>query len=233
VASCAEGPTLPPDDAAVAPLLKKGGGGGGGPPQLRDVDVEIPTGNALIDDGLGPYRGENCAVVAKAGSSFSFFPFYGAMNRKERKDYENDPNCRDINGTLIQRSIRVDLANAMVHDPASHPNEDVTLAQLIIDQGLDPIGSDDVMNHAKVSVFDGSGVYQSRVSFGVPYCNYLMFDDEVGSNDLTVAQTEGNVRVETQAWPDNVGLCAHDTGGDEPLVILLHLDIAYDAKDKP
>ena len=49
------------------------------------------------------------------------------MNGKERKYDENDPDCRDTSGTLIQRSIRVDLANAMVHDPTSHPNEDVTL----------------------------------------------------------------------------------------------------------
>ncbi len=44
-----------------------------------------------------------------------------------------------------------------------------------------------------------------------------------------VTQGNGIVRVKTQPGLDNnVGLCAHDTGGPEPLLILLHLDIAYD-----
>lgn len=233
VASCAEGPTLPPDDAEVGPLLKKGGG----PPQLRDVDVEIPsdyTGNALIGDDFelndGLYEGGKCAVVAKAGSSFSFFPFYGAMNGKERKDYEGDPDCRDAEGSLIQRWMRVDLANAKVHTE-DHVDEP-TLAQFILDEGLPEIdiGNDDVMNHAKVSTFDVSG--SSGGSFGVPYCNYLQFNDAVGPNDLLISQDGSVVHVRTQDYPNNVGLCAYDVSGEEPLWVLLHLDIAYDVKDK-
>ncbi len=173
--------------------------------------------------------------MAKAGSSFSFFPFYGAMNGKERKDYERDSDCRRTDGSLIQRRMSVNLAAAMVHVGPDHVDEE-TLGEMIDAGSMDPIVGFDgvdlgVMNHAQVSVFDGSGDYTSRGSFGVPYCNYLMFNaaGAPGSNDLMVSQSTDTVRVQTQPGLDNnVGLCAYDTSGEEPLVIFLHLDIAYD-----
>jgi hypothetical protein len=240
VASCAEGPTLPLDNGEVGAVLKKGGPKG---PQLREVNVAIPSpsdfpGNALIGDGLvlteGLYEGGKCGVVALAGSSFSFFPFYGGMNKKQLRDFEKAGECgwnhdSPTDSTAVRRWMRVDLAAAKVHVGPDHIGE-LTLGEMIGLGSMDSIGTDDVMNHAKVSIFDGSGTYDSRGSFGVPYCNYLMFNagGAPGSNDLRVTQSTGTVRVETQPGPNNVGLCAHDTGGAEPLEILLHLDIAYD-----
>jgi hypothetical protein len=237
---------LPSEDGESGPVLAKGGPKG---PQLREVNVAIPSliermpqdvPNALIGDGLqmtdGVYEGGKCGVVALAGSGFNFFPFYGGMNKKELRDFEQAGECGwnwdGTDSTAVRRWVRVDLANAKVHTDVTHSNEP-TFAQFIIDQSLPDIGTNDIMNHAKVAFFDVSGL--SRGMFGVPYCNYLRFDNDVGSKNLRITHDgDGStVHVETQPDPDNIGLCAYDVTLEPPLgTVLLHIDIAYDVKEK-
>jgi hypothetical protein len=273
VTSCAEGPTLPPDDGEVGPVLKKGGGKGGGPPQVRDVDVEIRSdfaGNALIGDGLGLYEGGKCGALAVRSTNFYMRPFDGGMNKKEMRDFEESAECgRNPDSTAVRRWMSVDLSAARVHrickpgdadfdpsleacpndHPVSHDGE-LTLAQMIANGDLDSIvgsGFDHghVYNAGVGSINTTDGL--SRGSFRVVYCGAashpLKFDASrfPGSNDVWVDNSDTtNVHIETQPGPhDNVGLCAHydatwdgDSETQTPLVLLLHLDFAYDVIDQ-
>jgi hypothetical protein len=262
VASCAEGPTLPPDDAGVGPVLKKGGGGG--PPQFRDVDVHISNvvPNALVGDTWSDtldYKGGWCGTVAKAYTSFSMWPFYGGMNRKELKDYENDLTCWE-NGSLIRRWMRVDLAAARVHkicrpgdddfDPSleSCPNDnptehvgEMTLGELADSLWLDDPAGRDTVRLATVGIFDSETDF-SRGGLRIDYCGAashpLKFDASrfLGSNDVSVTRPDtATTHIETQSGLDNnVGLCGHyDETEGQAMVLLLHLDFEYDVKDKP
>ncbi|KPJ92265.1 MAG: hypothetical protein AMS18_07765 [Gemmatimonas sp. SG8_17] len=240
---------------------------------LRDVDVGIADtllnglSNALEGDGLGLYVGSDpnhlengeCGVVAQAGSAFSFWPFYGGMNRKQLRDFERRGECgRNPDGSAVRRAVTINLADAKVHricasggsdfvicendDPTNHSGE-MTLGELIADSLVDPIAGADSVRNIKLAFLETtSGL--SRGSFQVEYCGGLGFVDEGtwGLYALSVDNTDlSSVHVETQAGPDrNVASCGHyDTKWDPqretptPLVLLLHVDITYDVIDKP
>jgi hypothetical protein len=268
MASCGEGPTGTSGEAPeVGAVLAKGGQGGGGGPKekFRDVDVHVPSAaeNALIGDpesvsGLD-YIGGFCGTRAKAASSFSFWPFYGGMNRKEMKDYENNPDCW-VNGSLIRRWLRVDLASARVHkicrpgdsdfDPSleSCPNDnpsehegEMTLGEWAASSNpLDDPAGRDTVRVASVGIFDSETGF-SRAGLRIDYCGAashpLKFDASrfVGSNDVSLSRSGSSTHIATQTGPDdNVGLCGHyDATSGQSMVLLLHVDFEYDVKDKP
>jgi len=243
---------------------------------LRDVDMLIPgtvsTGltNFLRGDTLGLYVGGDrnhldgeCGVVAQAGSTFSFFPFYGGMNKKELRTFERLAECGrnpEPKGPAVRRTVTINLNDARVHricpstdsefvvcenvDSLNHSGES-TLGELIAAGQLDSIMGADSVRHVTVAFFETSNDL-SRGGFQVAYCGGLGFVDDGtwGLYALSVDNSNpSNVHIETQRGPHwNVASCGHyDTKWDDldgnpntptPLVLLLHVDIAYDVIDK-
>jgi len=240
---------------------------------LRDVDVVIPEtlssgiDNYLQPDDLGPYVGSDpnhlengeCGVVAQAGSTFSFWPFYGGMNRKQLRDFERAGECgRNPDGTAVRRAVTINLAAAKVHkicastgsdfvicendDPTNH-SADSTLAELIAAGRVDAIAGADTVRKVQLAFLEDD---LSRGGFQVEYCGGLGFGDEGvwGLHALSVDHADpSRVRVETQEEPDlNVASCGHyDTTYDDldgnpqtptPLVLLLHVDLVYEVVEK-
>ena len=242
---------------------------------LRDVNMWIPdtlpTGltNSLKSDTLGLYIGSDrnhlenengeCGVVAVAGSTFSLWPFYGGMNRKQLRDFERAFDCGvGSDGKALRRAATINLADALVHracwsddaefvlcensDPMDHVGE-VTLQDMIdagldsiVGAGLDSIVGTDTVRNFKLAHFD-TGNSRSRGGFQVAYCGGLGFvdDGQWGLYALEVDNSDpSHVYVGTQAGQDkNVASCGHlDTVSGRAVVLLLHVDIAYEVIDK-
>ena len=161
----------------------------------------------------------------------------------------------------MRRTVTINLNDAIVHkicpsdnsdfalcennqDPTDH-SSDRTLGDYIAAQELDSIMGADSVRHVTVAFFETSSGL-SRGGFQVAYCGGLGFVDEGtwGLYALTVDNSDpSHVHIETQEGPDrNVASCGHyDTKWDDldgnpntptPLVLLLHVDIAYDVIDK-
>lgn len=192
--------------------------------------------NMLVSDGNGAYVGGACGVESwLEGDSvrYTFRPVKHMLNRKEERELER--SC-----SFFPRSFTLAITGAtVVHDPADPGDHSLDRPlQELVDEGmvLDPAGR---TTGGEFAVHLPSETGDSpRASFNVAYCtgedgrgSPIVYgtDREPDSDNLHVTRvTDGTFLVSTKHYPDNVGHCLHDRNDGTEVVLLLHLDLAYE-----
>lgn len=222
---------------------------------LDTVSMELTFGpGSLAGDDGGAYVHDECGVRSMW---IVEDPFYGfrplvALNKKQERDLERDPACRDA----FPRSATIDLANAVVHSyceaPASMhecvapeatmPPPGTTLSQLAATGVVDaPNPEGNPISTFATRMFDADRDGDPSTAPGglnTEYClddgrgRPLRFDPErnPGSNELLVTRGVFGVptRIESQGDGKNVGSCAHTRSDGTIVVLNLELDILID-----
>jgi hypothetical protein len=221
------------------------------------TEVRPGVSNMLLGDGLntGEYVGGQCGVKALlsflSGDETDFFDFRprsNTLNRKELRDLERD--CPDF-----PRQAWFDLSSATVH-LSPDDSLDVPLQDYIDSENADPIDTtatdpplelgEDNLRKTSISNLTavGDGPPERRGNgFNLLYCMDVAPDGaavgrpfvfnsarEPGSDSLEVERAGELFHVRTQPYPHNVGSCEHHRADGSAVVLLLHVDLAYDVK---
>ena len=246
------------DGGITAPLLKKGGGGR--PPAPPNIDITVTpevragTPNQFSDDGLGSYPGGVCGVKAYAGTDLSFRPVDNRLKGKAIRELEDpDGPCAGI----YPRSASFDMNAALVHEICVNPVDEAncptdfnvhtgeqTLAQHVLENDLDDPGPASSLGTAQLRFFDADTTNSSLVpgGFNVAYCSGgesnrpFRFSPErhpENSNYFMVTEQGGVTSVVTQQYPDNMGTCLRERQDGTVVIILVHMDLAYEYVEIP
>jgi hypothetical protein len=243
-------------------VVEKGSGGPPwGPTNMRvwlPTEVRSGVDNMLDPDPHGPYDGGVCGVrvwyTTDEQRSLTFQPIDYVLGTNKRALREAQA-C-----TEFPRKAWFDLLAAKVHISDDH-TDDPTLEDYIENGNADPITilpdeekeigkgmikiptDDDQVRSAgtyPLNVADGT-MELRNVAFNLAYClddgwgsPFLFWPDrEPDSDPLEVERDGGVFHLRTQPFPDNIGHCSHTRADGSNVILLLHMDLAYNVTSLP
>lgn len=224
----------------------------GKPEAAKPADVTIVgettpgVANLLAPDATGLYRDGVCGARGEwSPTNAAFWPRDFGLTPKQERDLERD--CPDF-----PRVVTFDVVSARVHamcvnasdldrcpsDPLLHENEP-NVGDLIAAGVLDPVGDRARMTRATVRELERRPERGGHApgGFNLAYClgtdargRPFRFDPDrhPETHRFSIGEAGAVLQVRTQAFPNNVGSCAHQEADGTWVVLLLHMDLAYD-----